>query len=179
MLRTLRILLSHRLRGPLPLLGSSRLRLRVLPGDLDLNLHMNNGRYFSVADFGRWDLGLRCGLWRRAFGSGLRPVAGDCVGRFSASLQPFQAFELQTRLLGWDAKWFFTEHRFVARGRVAAVVVVRYLFVGKRGTTPTAEALALIGHVGDSPELPDWVRQWRDAQDTLVGELKREARSPG
>lgn len=178
MFRTLCLLLGWRRRGALPLLGTSRLRLRVAPGDLDVNLHMNNGRFFSVADLGRLDHGLRSGLWRRAFRRGWRPVAGDCTGRFSASLQPFQAFDLETRLLGWDAKWFFVEHRFLAGPRVAAVVVVRYLLLGKRGAVPTAKALELVDHREPSPALPAWVQQWRDAQGALIETLKQAPPAP-
>ena len=177
MLRTLWMLLTTRLRGPLPLLGTSRLSGRVWPNDLDINLHMNNGRYFTLADLGRFDHGLRSGLWKQALKRGWRPVAGDCSGRFSASLQPFARYELESRILGWDAKWFFIEHRYKLGERVAAVVAVRYLFVSKQGAVPTAKALELIDHREPSPELPDWVTGWRDAQDALVAQLKRDAGS--
>src|SRR3546814_3162521 len=87
----------------------------------------------SVADLGRLDLGLRSRVWLRAFKRGWRPMAGDSNARFSSSLQPFRRYELQTRTLGWNQKWIFCEHRFVRGDRVCALVVVRYLFVSKRG----------------------------------------------
>ena len=49
----------------------SVLGLRVLPNDLDLSLHMNNGRYLTVMDLGRLDLILRSGL----AGAGCPPPA--------------------------------------------------------------------------------------------------------
>src|SRR3546814_16970714 len=115
--------LSFRWRGPLGALCTSRLQLRVWPGDIDMNLHMNNGRYFSVADLGRLDLGLRSRVWLRAFKRGWRPMAGDSNARFSRSLQPFRRYELPTRPLGWNQKWIFCEHRFVRGDRVSSVVV--------------------------------------------------------
>ena len=175
LLRTLSIVLSHWLRGALPLLGTSVLRMRVLPGDLDSNLHMNNGRYFSVADLGRFDHGLRSNLWRQALRRGWRPVAGDANGRFSVSLRPFQRYELHTRLLGWDEKWFFVEHRYRLGARVAALVVIRYLFVSGKGSVPTALVLQAIGHDEPTPALPGWVAQWRDTQNALVAQLKQDA----
>lgn len=39
--------------------GVSRLPFRVLPNDLDSNLHMTNGRYWNIFDLGRLDLILR------------------------------------------------------------------------------------------------------------------------
>src|SRR5579859_6920588 len=85
--------------------GVSSLLLRVWAGDLDFNLHMNNGRYFSAADIGRFDWWMRSGLWRAARARGWRPVAGDATARLSRSLQPFEKFKLRTRMLGWTGKW--------------------------------------------------------------------------
>src|SRR6185503_3961101 len=34
----------------------SNLSLRVWPNDLDLNIHVNNGRYLTLMDLGRMDL---------------------------------------------------------------------------------------------------------------------------
>ena len=44
---------------PLPSLGvleEDRLRMHVLPMDIDLNLHMNNARYLSIMDYARTHL---------------------------------------------------------------------------------------------------------------------------
>ncbi|MCC8539413.1 thioesterase family protein, partial [Xanthomonas codiaei] len=42
--------------------GVSQLRFRVLPTDIDTNLHMTNGRYWTIFDLGRLDLVMRTGL---------------------------------------------------------------------------------------------------------------------
>lgn len=169
------ILLSHRRRGRLALDGVSRLNLRVWPGDLDTNMHMNNGRYFTLADLGRFDWGLRSGLWRPALKRGWRPVAGDSNARYSRSLQPFERYSIESRLLGWNDKWFFSEHRFTRGDRICATVMVRYLFTSKQGKVPTAKVLALAGLEVASPPLPAHVQQWSDAQELLSAELKRSA----
>src|SRR3546814_11902700 len=117
---------------------------------------MNNGRYFSVADLGRLDLGLRSRVWLRAFKRGWRPMAGDSNARFSSSLQPFRRYELQTRTLCWNQKWIFCEHRFVRGYRVCALVVVRYLFVSKRGPVPPSKLMALSVGEPQTPTLTDW-----------------------
>lgn len=172
--RSLWIWLSFRLRGPLPVLGTSRLQLRVWPGDIDMNLHMNNGRYFSVADLGRLDLGLRSRVWLRAFKRGWRPMAGDSDARFSSSLQPFRRYELQSRTLGWNQKWIFCEHRFVRDDRVCALVLVRYLFVSKQGPVPPSKVMALGSADAQTPTLPDWLLRWSDTQDRITTMLKTE-----
>ena len=99
------------------LLTTTTVSLRVWPNDLDVNLHVNNGRYLALADIGRihwFALTGALGVARRqkAF-----PVVGDAIAKFRRDLKVFQTFEIQTRLIGWDRKWGFIEHRFV-RGRI-------------------------------------------------------------
>src|SRR3990170_2263282 len=44
--------------------GTSILRFRVWPHDLDLSLHMNNGRYLTIMDQGRLDVMVQSGFLR-------------------------------------------------------------------------------------------------------------------
>ncbi|MGA7593853.1 MAG: acyl-CoA thioesterase, partial [Gallionella sp.] len=55
----------------------SRLDLRVLPNDLDINLHMNNGRYLTICDLNRIDLFIRTGLLKAMFRRNWIPVIAE------------------------------------------------------------------------------------------------------
>src|SRR5258708_4111150 len=87
MLRMFWMWATRRTRGRLAVLGTGRIVMRVWPNDLDMNLHMNNGRFFSAADIGRFDWWLRTGLWRKVIARGWRPIAGDANARFSRALK--------------------------------------------------------------------------------------------
>ena len=52
-----------RRRGTLEPTAVGRVRVRTLPADIDLLGHMNNGRYASLFDLGRFDLLIRTGIW--------------------------------------------------------------------------------------------------------------------
>lgn len=161
--RTLCKALTLPLRPRLEPLGTSVLTFRVWPNDLDLNIHMNNGRFLSVMDLGRYDLSLRTDLGRLMVGQRWQALVGGVSMRYRRSLAPFEAYELHTRLLGWDAKWFFLEQRFLKRrGELAAVGVVKALFRGRGGNVPVAEVLRRMGHEGPDLELPEAVRRWAD-----------------
>lgn len=178
-LRNLKLLFLNKRLKRIPIDGVARLRFIVWPHEIDVNLHLNNARYFSVADVGRFGYWLQAGWWGRLRQRGWDPVAGDANARFSRSLQPFERYVLETRLLGWDDKWFFVEHRFVSKGRVCAVVVVRFLMVTRKGPRPRpVEVLDMLGEATVSPTLPEWVAQWSHAQDQLSAQLKREAALP-
>jgi acyl-CoA thioesterase FadM len=144
--------------GPLEV---SRLRFLVWPNDLDNNLHLNNGRYLTLMDLGRWDLALRTGLVGLVVKGRWQPLAGGVHIRFRRPLPPFRSYELCTRILAWDQKWFYLEQRFHQDGRDKARALVRILFKGPAGNVPPGEVAAALGHPqAQSPPLPQEVQLW-------------------
>ncbi len=110
--RLLKLLISSFFRPRLQAPGGvSRLQFRVLPNDIDLNMHMTNGRYWTIFDLGRLDLILRTGLARVAMRSKWAPIAGAGTIQFRRELKPFQRFTLETRLAGWVGGRILMEQR--------------------------------------------------------------------
>ena len=173
-LRLIWMLLTHRLRSRATILESTSLRMRVLPNDLDFNGHVNNGRYFTLADIGRMDFVLRTGTAKVAFKHKALPIVGDAMAKFRKDLKVFERYEMQTRVLGWDDKWVFMEHRFVRGGRVAGIVVMRGLFRAASGVLTPAFLLSEMGVTSASPDLPDWLREWNASCDSLAGVMREE-----
>jgi acyl-CoA thioesterase FadM len=159
-------------------LGPCVTRMRVWPNDLDVFLHVNNGVYFTLCDLARVDLLVRSGTFGVVAGP-RRPflVAAQTI-QLHRPLGLFQRFEIVTRVLGWDDRAFFVEHRFVGRsgtraaseGELVALAVVEgRVFEARRnrGQIRPAEILQELGIESESPELPDWVARWRDDQRQL------------
>src|SRR5437588_12229641 len=93
------------------MLDASVLRLRVWPTDMDLNFHLNDGRYLSLAGLARVDLMLRSGLLRRAVKRGWYPVVASAIVRYRREIKWMEKFTLRSRIVGWDDKWVYFEHR--------------------------------------------------------------------
>lgn len=155
-----------RRRGPVDPYAVSRLPLRVLPTDLDILKHVNNGVYFSLFDLGRFDLMMRSGMWDTFEEHGWYPVVAAETITFRRSLTLWQRFTVESRILGFDDRAFYLEHRAVVRGEVYTRAFIRARFLRKSGgTVPVQELLDAIGH-DDSRDLtvPDWLVRWgRDA----------------
>jgi len=145
-------------------LEESRLRLRVWLGDLDTNLHLNNGRFLTLMDLGRWDLAVRSGMLRLMLAQRWQPLVGGVLIRFRRPLPPLRTFCLGTRLLGWDHKWFFLEQRFEQHGRLKAKALVRFLVRRRGENLPPEEVAAALGYPRPSPPLPAAVRRWREME---------------
>lgn len=170
------MLLRRPWRKPVAPLVTTVVRMRVWPLDLDLNRHVTNGRYFTLADIGRMDYVLRSGAFRVALRHKAVPIVGDTWGKFRRELRLFEAFEVHTRMLGWDDKWSFMEHRFIKQGRVVGVVVIRGVFRAQAGTLSPAEFARDLGLAEQSPELPNWLAAWSQSCDDMSGQLREEER---
>lgn len=148
------------------LFEGASVRFRVWPNDLDLNLHMNNSRYFALMDLGRYDLVRRAGFWQEARKRGWNPVVAAQRIRFRRSLANFRTFELHTRLLGWDERTIFMQQEFRQGGEVCAQATVRAVFIGRGGRRiMPAELMTAIRWHASSPPLPPHVQAWADAED--------------
>ncbi len=163
-------------------LDETQLRFCVLPNDLDLNGHMNNGRYLTIMDIGRMDFVLRLRLAGYVIRNGYIPVLSSASMRYRLPLLPFQKYALTTRIIGWDDKWVFMEHRFIIiggkkDGAVAAVGLVKGSFFDKktRGTIPTAQIMKAIGFEQDSPAIPAYVEKWQQSEESLRDDMKQQS----
>jgi acyl-CoA thioesterase FadM len=166
-LRSLRVGLAAFRRPRLHPLEDSVIRFRVWPDDLDVNLHMNNGRYLTLMDLGRLDLIVRLGVLGTLRRRRWNPVIGSLQVRYRRSLLPFQEFGIRTRLLCWDERWFYLDQRFERAGDVVAAALVKGLFLGPEGRIPTQQVVDASPHRVDSPPAPPAVAAWQEAERAL------------
>jgi len=167
-LRLLYVLLWGTRGARLQPLDESVVKFRVFPNDLDTNLHMNNGRYLTLMDLGRLDLLVRMGVVREVRRRRWNPVVASLAIRYRRSLAPWQSYELRTRLVAWDDRWFFLEQRFTRGGETMAVAMVKALFVGPGGRVPPRELVDVAGYDVVTPEIPESIRRWEAAEDALL-----------
>jgi acyl-CoA thioesterase FadM len=140
----------------------------VLPTDVDVLMHMNNGRYFTLMDLGRVDGIIRSGVHAILKSRNWYPVVAAETIRFRESLPMFTRFELRTRTLGWDDKSFYLRQLFLVRGRVVSIGLVRVRFLRRSGgTLSAAEVANAIVPGSTSPRLPGYVATWREAESGL------------
>jgi len=160
-LRLLLLFLTYRFRPRCDVLGPTRKRFLVWPPDLDVLFHVNNGVYLSMLDVARVDMLLRSGMAQRLRRAGFYPVVAAETIRFRRSLQLFQTFEVETRIIGWDEKAFIIQHHFLRRDALVAEAVVRARFLKRKGgTVSTHELLTVLGRSDTSPALPEWIDAW-------------------
>ncbi len=137
----------------------TEINMRVLPVDLDLLMHVNNGVYFSFMDFGRWDMIFRNGSYDLAKDNGwYSVVAGETI-RFKRSLQLWDKFTLKTKIIGHDDKYFFIEQTFLLKDKEMARGMVKIRFLKKSGGTVDVSEV-LTGLNLTEKKVPELSQDW-------------------
>ena len=174
--RTILHMLRSRRASALDATAVGSIRLRVMPTDLDVLGHMNNGVYLSIMDLGRMDLMVRSGAWKRLRSLGMYPVMANETISFRKSLQPWQRFDLETRIVGIDERAVYCEQRFVVDGEIYARAMTRARFLRKGGGVVSIDDLTRLLEV-DAAHLtpPNWVKHW--AADVALPSTRAEAPS--
>jgi len=162
--RTIYLLWRSRRRPSLGMRDVSRVPMRVLPTDLDILGHMNNGVYLSIMDLGRMDLMIREGFWAKLRAQKMYPVMVSETITFRRSLHPWERFILETRVIGVDDKAVFVEQRFVIDGEIAARAMTRARFLQVGGPTVSIARLSELAGVDLTTfALPAWAEAWAEA----------------
>ncbi|XP_049889542.1 protein THEM6-like isoform X1 [Epinephelus moara] len=131
----------------------------VLPHDLDYMGHMNNSRYLRECDFARFHHYMRNGLFMASRKLGARLVVGASTIRYRRSLAFREAFEIRTKILGWDEKAFYLEQRFVSKrdGFVSAIMLCRQNVVR---CSPETIIEFVCKRKIECPEFPEDLKHW-------------------
>jgi acyl-CoA thioesterase FadM len=137
---------------------------RCWPWDLDPWIELNNGRTLTLYDLGRIPMAQRMGLTTilPAHGWGIT-VAGNAT-RYRRRIRAFAKFEMRSRCLGWDARFFYIEQAMWLGAECANHIIIRTAITSAAGIVPPAQVVAAMGLPEASPPLPDWVQAWGAAE---------------
>ena len=147
--------------------ATSRINLRVWPGDLDALVHMNNGRYLSLMDLGRLDLALRTGMVGACRQNEWMALLAAGTMRYWRPLKLFTPFQLTTRLAWWDHKWFYLSHEFLWNGQRTAQGMAKLVLKGPQGTVAPADLARAVGADPNPPPVPAGLAQWEQWEHAL------------
>lgn len=143
---------------------------RVLPNDIDVNLHMNNGRYLTVADLMTVEFFVRTGFLRVLFEEKWKPFAGGTIMTFRRQLKLGQKYRLRYRWTGCDDHWnyFFVEF-LTLDGVICAKGYSKGAMVSKTGLVPMAQSFKSLDFERKDNELAEAVLHWKESERKLMG----------
>ena len=119
------------------------------------NFHLNNSRYVSCMDYGRIHLLAANGILAHAVKERWIPLVGSVDITYRRSLDLWATFELRSRTLCWDEKWFYMEQVFRGAEGLAAIAWVKGLFRARDGNVPPQRIVEMIAPGTVSPPVPE------------------------
>ena len=147
-------------KPPIELGDTIEMPCRVWPNDLDINGHMNNGRYMTITDLALVEYFTRAGLLTLALRRGWRPMLGGALISFRRGLKPFARYTLRFSMLCWVEHWSYLGFEFRCGNQTMATGHAKGALVGRGGLVRAEQTFAALGRHGASPEFPPAVAAW-------------------
>lgn len=148
----------------------SKIPMKVMPSDIDIFMEMNNGRYLTLMDIGRFDVGARVGLFEILKKNDWGLMVGAVSTRYRNRFRLFQKFTLNTKMLYFDDRWFYFHQWFVGKnGKVHASFLVRTAVTSKNGLVPTTEVVDKMNYSAELIQKHNqpsgWIQKWELSDD--------------
>jgi acyl-CoA thioesterase FadM len=135
----------------------SRIRRRVSPRNLDLNLHMNQAAYAEVMELGRTDWVVRSGAWERWRAAGVNAVVAEQRIVYRRELKLWAAYEIDTRAVQVAGRLLEVVSHLLVGDRVHARNDTKLIFVGRDGVLAPERAAELAdGLLAEPLEVVSW-----------------------
>lgn len=170
-LRLFWLLLTYRFKPKLAFGETLIQHRRTWPSDIDINGHMNNGRYLTIVDLATIEMFLRTGLLFKIFKNGWRPMSGGAIITYRRGLLPLSNYELHFTLDSRDERWNYFKFEFMQNQKTAALGLFKAALVGKSGWITNTKADAKFGLEAKvqtlSPAVVDWIKADQGLADLL------------
>lgn len=143
--------------------------------DLDLNFHMNNGKFLSVMDLGRFDLLLQTGYFYKIFRQGYYPVVFSESIVFKRSLNYLSKYQVRTKVESWDEQFFYITQRFFYQDKEVASANVRACFKrrGLKGLVKTKTLFSVMGEEFADTQMSELSKKQLELDALLLPRAKK------
>ncbi|MFT6113310.1 MAG: acyl-CoA thioesterase FadM [Oleispira sp.] len=106
--------------------------IKVWPTDCDFNFHLTNSRYSALLDLARTQYFIQINALPKFVGGGWKSVLSSQSISFIKEIKPLEKVDIETRVLSWDRKYCYIEHRFLVANQLHAKALARVAFIKGR-----------------------------------------------
>lgn len=140
--------------------------------DIDPYFEINNGRYQTLADIGRFNHGFRTGFFEIAKQNKIYfTVAGASV-KYRYRISFGEKFTMTTKIIFIDDKWTYYLHNFIVKSKIKSTVLARTGVV-KNGKLLNTERVSDYFKINiPDLDLPNWVADWIKSDESNPAFLK-------
>ena len=138
--------------------------LIVLPQDIDPFMELNNGRYVTLLDLGRFSLGSKVNMASFLKKNNWSLTIVGTYNEYRHRLRLFQRFILKTKIIGYDENWFYFFQKVERKGKTHMASVVKFAYTSKEGLVLPKEVITAMGMKYDPTGLPSWIKELTEHQ---------------
>jgi acyl-CoA thioesterase FadM len=140
-----------------------------LPNDIDINRHMNNGRYLTMVDLMIVEFFARSGFLKVLLRNKWYPVIGGTCITYRRELGFAQRYTLRFQRVASDTHWNYLKFEFIDEaGKICATGYSKGAAKSRTGLVPNAKSYAAMGLAPDFAPLPDAVAHWIESESALI-----------
>jgi acyl-CoA thioesterase FadM len=144
--RLILVIIKALRRGTItPALLKNSIGVRMMPNDLDINMHVNNGRYLTLCDLTRVDFFVRSGIAALMLKHKWSPIIAEHTMTYLRPIKVFTKIDIHMEITHFDEKYFYCSHHFYKGDKLMAQGTSKALVISKSGSlTPqyTLDAVA-------------------------------------
>lgn len=144
-----------------PFMGVVSRSFRVGLLDIDFNMHINNARYMVFMERARWDHPVQTNTWDVMLKEKLNFIVAGIEMGYIREIRLGKKFDVETRYIGWDEKYFYLEQRFVADGKIHAYGLVKAVFLQQGQKAEPHQVANTLGIQLTSEVLPEHMELWK------------------
>ena len=158
-LRLIRVLIKSKLQKKIAFDSehNEQIRLMVLPQDLDLFMELNNGRYVTLLDLGRFSYGARVDMGNFLKKNNWSLTIVGTYNEYRHRLRLFQRFILETKIIGYDEDWFYFFQKIQRNGRTHMASVIKFAYTSNQGLVRPKEVIDAMEINYNPKKLPEWI----------------------
>ena len=112
----------------------SVINVRIMPNDLDVNMHVNNGRYLTLCDLTRVDFFVRSGLAKLMIKNKWSPIISEHTMTYLRPIKVFSKVDIHMEITHFDEKYFYCTHQFFLRGKLMAQGTSKALVISRNSS---------------------------------------------
>ncbi|KAI4503705.1 hypothetical protein M0802_001108 [Mischocyttarus mexicanus] len=146
-----------------------------IPQDLDAILtNMSNARYLREIDFSRFHYFMQTDILLTMRKMGATVVLGGSYARYRRPIPFLMMYKITTKLIHWDEKCFYFEHKFInlRNNFIHAVIISKQTTIGMK--MPITEFLKKFEPDILLPEMTDDLRLWIDSMEKSSQKLRKK-----
>ena len=136
------------------------LSMRCGFSDIDPYLEINNGRYQTLADIGRFYHGFKTGFFSSAKKNKIYFTVAGAPMKYRYRIPFGEKFKMTTKIIYVDDKRTYFLHKFIVKNQITSTLLVRTGGVKNGKLIKSEEASKIFNFNIPKAKLPLWVNDW-------------------